>query len=289
MKTIFLQIISEEKQRILNLHNKSKYQKNFLLEQRVADLPKVEPSNQESVGGMSNSNLSKDLRFAPLYNPSGQKGEPVNQGPAGDANRKMGVVGGMNDPLVKNFYEKAPSCIQKLIKGTEDLNPGKTNFITYQTKDGKSGVQVKLSNGQTGLYCMNPNIYYSSSIKQWGGWKCNGDNIEGIKGTFSTDVEDTIKSLSNLSVTNPSGSSGAAATDSNKTTSIKNAAGSTPIKTKLQTTQNSLNNAGFSVGEKGADGFMGSDTLTAINKLISSYSQLSKTSTTQTKDNERPN
>jgi hypothetical protein len=38
--------------------------------------------------------------------------------------------------------------------------------------------------------------------------------------------------------------------------------------------QTALNSAGFSVGQKGADGRMGADTLTAINQLIAKYTEL---------------
>jgi len=38
--------------------------------------------------------------------------------------------------------------------------------------------------------------------------------------------------------------------------------------------QTALTSAGFSVGQKGADGRMGADTLTAINQLIASYTEL---------------
>jgi len=154
MKTNFKNLDYSEKNRILEMHKKHGYKNGLITEQPQQGLTQ---------------DLSKDPRFANLYNPSGQKGEPVNQGPAGDANRKMGFVGGMSDPKVKNFYDKAPSCIQQMIKGAADNNPNRTDVITYQTKDGKSGVQVKFTNGQTGLYCMNPNIYYSSSNKTLGG------------------------------------------------------------------------------------------------------------------------
>jgi hypothetical protein len=49
------------------------------------------------------------------------------------------------------------------------------------------------------------------------------------------------------------------------------AATTQPSNNNVTSVQTALNSAGFSVGQKGADGRMGADTLTAINQLIAKY------------------
>jgi len=296
----FLNILKEEKQRILKLHEKSGYKNKTLKEQSEEELKGLNQGAQAELRDFYRK-FPDCVRFVTKgYPGSTTKLSPNKTGIFVIFKGKSGGVtfypplqgsnyGRYYDTISKktNYYycdkntikygqppnreleeslPRFPSCLQDLTR-----TMGKYAQYTKASGNLPEGITVTYQNGVKFYYSGDERqIVKDVKSGQFRRYNCNGPTLE-YPGTWVK----TLAELTDNQTTNASSNdSGEQQTVSSQGSDKNSSGGSVKNTNYVTNTQTSLENAGFSVGSKGADGRVGSDTLTAINQLISKYSEL---------------
>lgn len=157
-----------------------------------------------------------------------------------------------------------PVCVQKLA----NMNFKTPAKYTPPSNGLPEGITITYDGGQVFYYSRTENIVMNKGYYKK--YKCDGDKLE-MEGDYVKTLSELTGNQTTDASSNDSGKQQAASSQGGD----KNSSGGSVKNTNyVSNTQTSLENAGFSVGSKGADGRVGSDTLTAINQLISKYSEL---------------
>jgi hypothetical protein len=167
------------------------------------------------------------------------------------------------------FYEKFPDCVRFVTKGY----PGSTTKLS----NNKTGIYVIFKGKSSGvtfyppLQDSNYGRYYDTISKKTNYYYCVGNTI---KYGLPPNKTEKVNPETNKDEIDNNNSQAQQTTTQTNNSQEQTPANSAPDTNYISNTQTSLENAGFSVGSKGVDGRVGSDTLTAINQLISKYSEL---------------